>query len=121
MPNAETIAAVVVQYVAILLFLAMCNNGLIEYLVVPIFRRLQADEQPILYISYGTALVICYAFGVNALVALFPPAAGRPLAEWIGLALTAVPVARGSNWIADNWGPFATGKAPLTGPTSVLQ
>lgn len=111
----ENIVLIAVEYLLHMAFLAMCNNGLIEYLVVSTFDHYGLDKQPILYISYLSALLICVAFGVNALAALFPQASG-PLAWWAGVALTAVPVARGSNYIADKWAPFAGGRGDVLAP-----
>lgn len=100
------------RFVLLLAFLAVLNNGLIELLVKPLAQKLAEksgwdwEGEVTLYLAYASALLICAAYGINALEALFPEIGGQ-LAWWVGVVLTAVPVARGSNYIADMWAPWA--------------
>lgn len=105
-------ALIAAKYIIVLTILAMANNGLVELLVKPAVESLSWGGKVLLYASFVSALVVCAAFRVNVLAALFPEVSGQ-LAWWVGVALTAVPVARGSNYINDKWAPWAKPDATL--------
>jgi uncharacterized membrane protein YvlD (DUF360 family) len=92
------------EIVLLAVFLATLINGLVEYLLVPIVEWLQLPKDVLKYVSVAVAVAVCWGYQVNFLAGFIPSGldhARWQTAYWMGLVLTAVPLARGANFIAD--------------------
>ncbi len=104
------------QALAVVFFLALINNRVLEYFVVPIFTKLQIPKMGLMYVSLITGLALSWLASANLFVNLFQsPAAG--------IALTGILIGGGSNLIADILNALATlprlPPAPPTGPPAI--
>ena len=79
------------------LFLAVLNLKIVEYLIVPLFDKLGWDKFWLLYVAFGTGLVICLLAGIDLMAAVKI----NFVSPWVGKVLTAILVGGGSNLIHD--------------------
>jgi hypothetical protein len=89
------------------LLFAVIINGVVEYLVATAFDKRGWDKWPLMYIAWLFSTGVCVAFRINLLAGFIPSgmdAQSYNVAYWTGIALTAVLISRGSNWLADFFG-----------------
>jgi hypothetical protein len=82
------------QTVAIIMFLALANNRIVEYFAVPLFDHFQLNRKWLMYVSAVTGL----ALGMLVKAELFNGNLFDPIVARI---IMAVLIAGGSNLIAD--------------------
>jgi len=80
--------------IAIVIFIAVVNERIVNAFVTPIFEKFGLDKFYLLYISWGTGGFLTWLTGVN----LF---AGYLASNLAGLILTAIVAGGGSNILHD--------------------
>jgi hypothetical protein len=83
------------QAVAVVVFLALVNNRLIEYFLVPLFEHYRADKKWLLYVAAVTG----FALGMLATADPFAP--GMFIHPMVSKVVTALLIGGGANLIHD--------------------
>ena len=82
------------QSIAVVLFLAILVERLVEYFAVPIFTALGIARSWLLYVALITGLLI----GIPARISIFAPGL---FGDTLGVIITAILIGGGSNLIHD--------------------